>query len=815
MKNNFSCLNERALEKIFCSCALPLLCGFFVFLFFTSNAFATTYYISNTGSDTNNSGTDPSQPWQTITKVNATTLTPGDSILFNKGDIFYGAVTISQSGKSGNPITYGSYGSGNKPKIKGTNVITGWTQHSGNIYKATLTHTINQMFIDGERVAVSRYPNVGAGENGGQYILIDSLVDDTTITDSALSGVDWTNSTAILLGVPWGYEAKTITSSSGSTITITNDVYGLSTGEPFFIVNNLATLDGANQWAYDETTNTVYLWTPNGDSPSGYTVEVSTEDYGFYGLEKSYVTIENLSIENFEKDSIYFAGVNTNNIIIDGNNLLNAYECGVHFYDNTNRFTVTNTDVTITNNLIEGNNRSSIKLEGTNFAISHNTIRDVALIQNIGLKAFIDPYNTATGMILYPINNSTVSYNTLSNIGYNGIMFFGTNTNVEYNKVSSTCVTLHDCGGIYTHMESPGSYIRNNIISGNHSDFGLYLDATVTGITVADNTSFDNARGMHANNLVDVVIRGNTFYNNSKVQLSIREYTIGLNSNNLVTENILFSPYFEQATLETTVHPGSDLETTFNYNYYLNPIDPMSINRNSLAKFQETGQGVGAKEFTPGAFKYFETTETLSANHLSNGTFNTSTSNWYASADWVRDSPLDGGALGRTFDSTYELIQSYNLNIPVSGTKQFLISFDTIAPGDAVAGFIDLQSKGHDFGRFVADSTRRHFKFLATISSDITQRLGFGVSGSIGDVMFLDNVTVEEITATTFNPLYIFELYYNDTTSVKSYTLTNVYKDIDGESVSSPLTLQPFTSKILINQGEELLVSPKNLRISE
>ena len=78
------------------------------------------YYIDSLkGSDANN-GTTTATPWQTITKVNATTFKPGDSVLFNCGSVWSG-VTLHPlgSGTSGNPIVISKYGTGNLPLLKG------------------------------------------------------------------------------------------------------------------------------------------------------------------------------------------------------------------------------------------------------------------------------------------------------------------------------------------------------------------------------------------------------------------------------------------------------------------------------------------------------------------------------------------------------------------------------------------------------------------------------------------------------------------------------------------------------------------------
>ena len=74
---------------------------------------AVTYYVSATGSDSNN-GLSPATPWQTIGKVNSTTLIPGDTVLFHGGDTFSGTeLSLSDPGTTANPITIGSYGAGN------------------------------------------------------------------------------------------------------------------------------------------------------------------------------------------------------------------------------------------------------------------------------------------------------------------------------------------------------------------------------------------------------------------------------------------------------------------------------------------------------------------------------------------------------------------------------------------------------------------------------------------------------------------------------------------------------------------------------
>ncbi len=81
----------------------------------------TDYYVSASGSD-GNSGTSPAEAWQTISKVNSTTFSPGDNIYFEGGQTFSGSLSFSStdSGTVLNPVTVGSYGTGRATISSGT-----------------------------------------------------------------------------------------------------------------------------------------------------------------------------------------------------------------------------------------------------------------------------------------------------------------------------------------------------------------------------------------------------------------------------------------------------------------------------------------------------------------------------------------------------------------------------------------------------------------------------------------------------------------------------------------------------------------------
>jgi hypothetical protein len=71
----------------------------------------TVYYLSPTGNDANPGG-DPTQPWRTIAKIDATSFSAGDSILFQAGQSFGGNLKFGadDAGNASLPITIDTYG---------------------------------------------------------------------------------------------------------------------------------------------------------------------------------------------------------------------------------------------------------------------------------------------------------------------------------------------------------------------------------------------------------------------------------------------------------------------------------------------------------------------------------------------------------------------------------------------------------------------------------------------------------------------------------------------------------------------------------
>jgi parallel beta-helix repeat protein len=81
---------------------------------------AAAYYVDASAGNDRNDGRSPATAWQSIAKVNASSFVAGDQVLFKRGEVWREQLRNSSGGVAGKPITYGAYGSGQKPSIRGS-----------------------------------------------------------------------------------------------------------------------------------------------------------------------------------------------------------------------------------------------------------------------------------------------------------------------------------------------------------------------------------------------------------------------------------------------------------------------------------------------------------------------------------------------------------------------------------------------------------------------------------------------------------------------------------------------------------------------
>ncbi|MFC9930518.1 RICIN domain-containing protein [Streptomyces sp. NPDC127190] len=122
-----------------------------------------TYYVAPNGSDTN-PGTI-SAPFKTLQHARDVVRTvndnmTGDITVYLRGGTYPVSSTIdftpADSGTNGHHVVYAAY-QNEKPVLEGGVQVTGWTQHSGNIWKATLNRDdkLRALYVNGKRAQMA------------------------------------------------------------------------------------------------------------------------------------------------------------------------------------------------------------------------------------------------------------------------------------------------------------------------------------------------------------------------------------------------------------------------------------------------------------------------------------------------------------------------------------------------------------------------------------------------------------------------------------------------------------------------------------
>jgi hypothetical protein len=143
---------------------------------------ATNYYVSPTGSDSNN-GTSTSTPWMTLGQVNRFVFAPGDHVFFQGGQTFTGCVVFSHAtnvpaSSASTPFVVGSYGTGNATLLSN---CPGVNQSNGNGPRSAL------VTIDGISGFVLQNLTLSANGTATQFgVLIQNGTNSAT-TASAIT----------------------------------------------------------------------------------------------------------------------------------------------------------------------------------------------------------------------------------------------------------------------------------------------------------------------------------------------------------------------------------------------------------------------------------------------------------------------------------------------------------------------------------------------------------------------------------------------------------------------------------------------------
>lgn len=585
-----------------------------------------TYYVSSTDGLDTNAGTSAAAPWRTVARVNAQVLQPGDRVLFKCGDTWRAEVLqVWESGTAQAPITFGSYPTSqcaNQPTLSGAQPITGWTALGGNVYQASPPQAINQLFRNGQRLGIARWPNRGTADGG--YSTIDGYA-GAQITDNELPPGNWAGARAHIKGMRWYILNREVTSVSGSTLTLNATPgcwSGNCTGWGFWLSNHALALDQDGEWVYEPANNRVLLFSltdPNSATLEGSVVlaDPSANSGGIVlgrHLQQhiQHVVVENLAVVgwfwhgistpmNLEKDENAFITLRGNSIReVDGIGInLATWVWNAAANGNGYNGWRGGRNLTLENNLIEGANRMGINSYARQSLIQGNTVRNIARIEALNAAGMgcglIDGEGACTedgdGLRLkgdndgaYSSNNMVVRYNTFENIGYNGVDVFGFDNTLEYNLLVRTCIAKGDCGAVrsFGNGDLNTTRVRNLTLRQNilvdtvgNTDgclaafdtlfgFGLYIDNYSRDVTSVGNVVAGSTASGILYQRSTGVVQDNLVFNSLMRQMHVATTPAALTA---LSGNVWVGVHADSGTLSVGSAPGQ--VGTANHNRYV------------------------------------------------------------------------------------------------------------------------------------------------------------------------------------------------------------------------------------------------------
>jgi len=236
---------------------------------------------------------------------------PGDTVWLGEG-IYRETLLPKQSGEPGKPIRFAAM-AGQKVTLSGADLLAGaWQKHQGSIYSLQTDFRFIQLFVDGRMMLEARWPNSPLDDlMAMRRAEAGAGTDYDVLADPNLPAGNWNGAVVILWpGSEWVNTTRRVTEyQAGRSFRFDRDCrsknpdpyhaedpYKPRAGNPYVLVGSLAGLDSPGEWFLDAVTGTVYLWTPDGDSPAGHRIEVKQRDLACDLSRRAFIEVRGVDI---------------------------------------------------------------------------------------------------------------------------------------------------------------------------------------------------------------------------------------------------------------------------------------------------------------------------------------------------------------------------------------------------------------------------------------------------------------------------------------------------------------------------------------
>jgi hypothetical protein len=368
----------------------------------------------------------------------------------------------------------------------------------------------------------------------------------------------------------------------------------LGWGSKYYVENLPRLLDSPGEWWYDQGSGRLYLWPPASGDPAAQNIEISRRTDGFLLRDRSYITLDGLTIEFFNRQAVYARNNMSEKSHSDvvRNALLRYADNGVWLsqwvdpntpVDSTiDGFVLEDSEIAFMDsralNLSQGWGTSAEAAAFTRPGVLNTVIRGNEM-HHLGFRAEDD---NDVGVIITFADHLQFTDNHIHDVARDGVQFMRSvvQSTKDYgftpseiktgdilirdNIFEKACQTHSDCGALMISGSSPDRHVfRNLLLTGNifRDTFGWTYVAEKRGHFGGGGLSSPiigmGGYGLYVNNASGIYAYRNIAYNNAfagfKFAAGWRDGYI-LFFNNTVA-NSLFGFHFGGWTYDT--HSGS------------------------------------------------------------------------------------------------------------------------------------------------------------------------------------------------------------------------------------------------------------------
>ncbi len=826
---------------------------FIIIVCFSSKGFARKFYFANAGSNsyTSAQAQNPSTPWQTLAAFTLfrNSLLPDDSFLFKRGEVFYGTIdlpsSVSVNGSTTKPIYFGAWGSGNQlPVLDGRLILTSWVNVGTNLWEATnsnLTSMPSALMVNDQLQPLGRFPN---SDSSQPYLTITThpTGSSTQFSDNELpASPDWTGAELVIRNKSYTIERIGVLSHSGNTITLSGATgYEIENGKGYFFQNHPDALDREGEWCFISGSNTIRLYSITNPNIQSITVANTNNLINFH--TKSNFIIDGLQLVGSKNSAASFT--RSNNLILRNCVINNCGQGAIDILPSSSP----NTNILIENNEISNTEGTAIDAYGDNLTFRNNRFKNIA--KWVGMSSIAQNY-----WGIYTLGNGiTIERNRFDTVG-GGVIYFLWSGNVLINEnyINYYTFVLDDAGAIYCWWNGTATAnminrkVTNNIVlngvgaSGDNSPSeGIYVDDRSQNVEVTGNTiAYCKNSGIYIHNVKNVQVKNNFVYGcrrglwikHDNLAATYPVQNCDIQNNTFVSSDIIAGKQLLEYGTKSEM-PDSNLAAlgVLNNNFYIQPFSKSEI----FNYFYKPTSSLPATTFISGNLSWWKGfsgydansisspvyfpkyTSLLSANLISNGTFNTNINGWSTSNGTGNTATrvfttgvLTGGSLqfsttGTGSSNSSQLICPLSTSISFTKGEFYLLKF-TIKGTVSTAINCYLLNNASPFTaastqfEIAVNDVATECEYIIPISTSVpTPRVMFLVGPEDG-VINIDNVEFYKATPSNVNDYIQFE--YNETTVSK--TIVVARPSITPQGISYPagstILLSPFQSIVLLN----------------